>query len=479
LGSEDAPSGIAGLDSLIGGGFPKGSLVLVAGNPGTGKTVFSAQFLYHGAAECGENGVYVSFAEGREAFVENMRGFGLNFERLEKDGKFKFLDMATLKGDDVVSTLNLVIEQVRELGAKRLVIDSFTVLAQAFEKSIDARIILHTILSKMGRRAGCTTLLVNEVPIGSEQLGVGVEEFVADGVILLRNVECGEGRFAREIEIKKLRGKRLRLPLYLFTLEGGFRVFQPFELQTFERKERFQPIKDPEGFFSTGSESLDRMLGGGYPQGGVILFEIGENISAFNWQLVLFPTLANFIAQGRAGMMTSLCQMNADIVVAKMKEMFGFEDAELAKFVRSFEAPPFEEKTTRECTITVQGKDIMEDYAVWMQNENKLKDAYGSPLVEYISLNRLETTFGIEKLKKILYSHVVRVRNGRNLLIMTICPGLEHMISSASCLSDVHLKLAREHGTLLLYGKKPRTSLYGVDMDTCKGYPLSKLTPMI
>ena len=53
------PTGIKGLDSVISGGFPRGSLILLAGNPGTGKTVFSSAFLYHGAVDYGENGIYV------------------------------------------------------------------------------------------------------------------------------------------------------------------------------------------------------------------------------------------------------------------------------------------------------------------------------------------------------------------------------------------------------------------------------------
>ncbi|MBS7648240.1 circadian clock protein KaiC, partial [Candidatus Bathyarchaeota archaeon] len=53
---ERVPSGISGLNEIIGGGFPKGSLIILAGNPGTGKTIFSASFLYHGIIDHGERG---------------------------------------------------------------------------------------------------------------------------------------------------------------------------------------------------------------------------------------------------------------------------------------------------------------------------------------------------------------------------------------------------------------------------------------
>lgn len=180
------PTGIYGLDNLIGGGFPKGDLILLAGNPGTGKTIFSAQFLYRGAAEFGDKGIYVSFAESREVFYSHMLSFGFDFAKLEREGKFKFLDMVTTREGGVSTVMEMVLGEIHALGAKRLVLDSFSAMASAFKEPIDARIIVHTILSKIVRQAGCTTLLLVEIPTGMEQVGLGIEEFVADGVITLK-----------------------------------------------------------------------------------------------------------------------------------------------------------------------------------------------------------------------------------------------------------------------------------------------------
>lgn len=97
MAGRSVPTGIKGLDNVLGGGFPRNSIIIVAGNPGTGKTIFSAQFIYCGATEYGENGVYVSFAESRESFIENMKQFGFDFEKLESEGKFRYLDFLTVK----------------------------------------------------------------------------------------------------------------------------------------------------------------------------------------------------------------------------------------------------------------------------------------------------------------------------------------------------------------------------------------------
>lgn len=202
--SNRAPTGIAGLDEMIEGGFPRGSLILLAGSPGSGKTIASAHFLYHGAKNLNENGVYLSFAERREFFIDNMQKFGFDFETLEKDGKFKFLDLLTTREDTVSSTIGLLSREVLELNAKRLVVDSFTAMAQAFYKRIDARIILHMIEKLMGK-SDCTTLLLVELPTGTKTIGLGFEEFVADGVIMFETIDEQEGIRKRAV-VRKMRG---------------------------------------------------------------------------------------------------------------------------------------------------------------------------------------------------------------------------------------------------------------------------------
>jgi circadian clock protein KaiC len=181
---------------MIEGGFLKGSLILVAGNPGTGKSVFSAHFIYRGAVDYGEKGVYVTFAERKRDFIDYMRRFGMDFEGLEKKGMVKILDMLTVKDASISDMFNIIVEEILHLNAKRLVIDSFSAMAQAFKEKIEARIILHTVLGKITKSTGCTTLLIVEIPYGQQSMGLGIEEFVADGIILLKRSREG----GREIE---------------------------------------------------------------------------------------------------------------------------------------------------------------------------------------------------------------------------------------------------------------------------------------
>ena len=197
-------TGIEGLDRLVEGGFPQGSMIVLAGSPGSGKTIAAAQYLHHGATKLGEKGVYISFGERKEVFFENMERFGLNFEELEKGGKFQFLDLMTTSNAAVSDTLELALDEVRRMKAQRLVLDSFSALASSFSNKTEARIILQ-LLEKLMRDIGCTTLLLVEIPMGQAGLGLGFEEFVSDGIILFETVEVRSGIQKRAI-IRKMRG---------------------------------------------------------------------------------------------------------------------------------------------------------------------------------------------------------------------------------------------------------------------------------
>ncbi|MBS7648112.1 MAG: ATPase domain-containing protein [Candidatus Bathyarchaeia archaeon] len=135
-------TGSAILDSILGGGFPVGSLISVAGSPGSGKTIFAANWIYNGVEKHGENGLYVSFVEGRKSFIENMRGLGLDFERLERGGKFRFLEMVTLREIGVPAVFEQIIREVLDMKATMLVIDSFSAVSQVIEKPYDTRILV-------------------------------------------------------------------------------------------------------------------------------------------------------------------------------------------------------------------------------------------------------------------------------------------------------------------------------------------------
>ena len=261
-------TGVEGFDSLIEGGFPRGDLILLVGHPGSGKTILSSQFLYNGATKQREPGIYVSFAENREAFLRNMQRSKMDFEKLEREGLFKFIDFVTVKESAVDEALNAVISEIDALKARRLVIDSFSALAQAFAEKIDARIVLHTVLGRMTRLSGVTTILIAEEALGSRVLGGGVEEFVSDAVIVLTH-SFERGYLVRNLDIVKMRGTRTSRARLNYDIGNDGLVVYP-ALTPYPINQIFSER------FSTGIDGLDRMLSGGIYKGHTMLV-MGES----------------------------------------------------------------------------------------------------------------------------------------------------------------------------------------------------------
>jgi len=191
---------------MLEGGIPAGSLITLAGRPGTGKTIFGSQYLYTGVVEHKQPGMYVSMLEGRKAYLRNMSRLGLDFEPLEKKGLFRFLEMPTLAPEALPAILEEIVRNVEKYGIVRLVIDSYTAMAQAFEKQGDLRVFTHTLLGRIVGSTGCTTLLIAEKSLGDSQIGYGVEEFIADGVIHFFLVPVAGDARIRYLEITKMRG---------------------------------------------------------------------------------------------------------------------------------------------------------------------------------------------------------------------------------------------------------------------------------
>ena len=199
-------TGIPNLDEMVEGGYPAGSLITLAGRPGTGKTIFGSQYLYQGAVEHGEPGMYVSMLEGRKAYMRNLSRLGYDFEALEKSGKFRFLEMPTMTSDALPTIWEEIVRNVEKQRTVRLVIDSYTAMAQAFQTPGDLRVFTHTLLGRIVGATGCTTLLIAEKALSDAHIGFGVEEFIADGVIHFFLVPVAGDARIRYIEVTKMRG---------------------------------------------------------------------------------------------------------------------------------------------------------------------------------------------------------------------------------------------------------------------------------
>ena len=221
---DRTPTDIPGFDELIDGGFPTNSLVLLAGKPGTGKTIFSAQYLYNGAMLHKEPGIYISFAENRDTFMESMTQLGMDFEPLEKTKMFRFADMLTPKGVLAKDTIDLMIKEISVIKAKRLVIDSFNALSIGLKDVAQIRIFLHMAIVKMMRGMGVTTVMISESLVGDDKSGWAGEEFLADSLVELHHY-LKDDTSVRSLEVKKMRiTKHVERPVPLEITSRGLEL---------------------------------------------------------------------------------------------------------------------------------------------------------------------------------------------------------------------------------------------------------------
>lgn len=194
-------TGIEGLDELIESGLVRGDIHLLAGGPGTGKTIFALNFV-HNAIESGERIVYATFEESAEYLKRNAKLLGMNFDAFEKEGKATILDLEALKGSELETNISLLANAAEESKSTILVIDSLTALLLACETSFELRTFVKSVYNALKEKR-ITTLMT--VSLSDSGTPVGVEGFLADSVMLLENW-MDRSEYKTRFVILKMRG---------------------------------------------------------------------------------------------------------------------------------------------------------------------------------------------------------------------------------------------------------------------------------
>lgn len=225
---ERVKTGIRGLDELVGGGFPKGSTVLVSGGTGTCKTIFSMQYIYNGALEFDEPGLFVTVESNPKNIAWNMESFGWDIRKMQEERKINIyrLHLSSKRSfsDLIKSELETITGLVKELGIKRLAVDSTTAFAALIETPSSIRSLLFQFADGL-KELNCTTVFTSETKsLKTEFSAYGVEEFMADGVILLYLTPPN-----RSIFVRKMRGTNHSKTIHPFEITDNGIVIKPKE----------------------------------------------------------------------------------------------------------------------------------------------------------------------------------------------------------------------------------------------------------
>ena len=218
-GGERVSLGISGFDKLIKGGFEKGSTNLIVGGSGSGKTILGVQFLLEGIRK-GENVLFITFEEKKCEFYQNMKNFGWDLEKFEKQGKFTFLEYTPEKVRTMLEEGGGIIESiVLRKKITRLVIDSITSFELLFEEEIKKRGAALKLFGML-RKWDVTSFLTYEGdPFREKQTSSRALEFESDSIILIYFIRPkGKKQRQRFMEVLKMRGSEHATEIYPLTI---------------------------------------------------------------------------------------------------------------------------------------------------------------------------------------------------------------------------------------------------------------------
>jgi circadian clock protein KaiC len=224
--AERIPSGIPDLDAMLkGGGFHRGSSILVSGVAGSGKFSLSASFVY-AAAQRGERALYFSFEESEGQIVRNMRSIGMDLSPFVTNGQIRFIS-ARPTFYSLEMHLAIMLREVQKFDPKVVVLDPISAFMESGDRMEVQSMLLRMVdfLKSRGVSAIFTHLMHSQDDNVATDAGLSS---LMDGWILMLNREVN-GEFNRELYLLKARGTAHSNQVREFVMsEKGIRLLPPY-----------------------------------------------------------------------------------------------------------------------------------------------------------------------------------------------------------------------------------------------------------
>ena len=217
-GKRRLSTGVRELDALMGGGIPEGDSLLLAGPSGSGKSVLGSQFIAEGLRQ-GEPGIVTIFEEIPSEYAERAARFGFDFATAQRAGKLKIIYLRPLDLS-VDETVHEIVHSVREIGCKRLVIDSLVGFEMALAPGFraDFRESLYRMIGAL-TRLGVTILSTVEIEENFTSMGLSnyAVSFLADDIVRLRYVSIN-GQLRKMLIVVKMRRSQHSIDMYEYEI---------------------------------------------------------------------------------------------------------------------------------------------------------------------------------------------------------------------------------------------------------------------
>jgi circadian clock protein KaiC len=205
--AELAKTGMSGLDKMLGGGLPKGSISTISGPTGSGKSTLALQFLVNGARKFDETGLYVFIEESHEVVFRNLSYKGWNLEELELAKKLNFMDYPPHEVDQFLSQNSAIGELIDTMGISRLVIDSIMPIALLFSDQDQRKKGFLQVINNIRKWKTTTMIIAEELPVSGTlpRTTYGIET-LSDGWIHVDYRIGKKEERMRGVEVLKMKG---------------------------------------------------------------------------------------------------------------------------------------------------------------------------------------------------------------------------------------------------------------------------------
>lgn len=265
------PTGIEGLDEVLGGGLERRRTYLIEGKPGAGKTTLALHWLMDGLSR-GERCLHISLSETREELLATLASHGwavdeenlviveLNVarENLQRDSQYTMFHPSEV---ELGETIERVLAEVERFDPDRVVLDSLSEVRLLAQEPLRYRrqvLALKQFLADLE----CTTLLISQALSDHHQEGL---HSLVHGVISLHQTTMAFGAKRRELQVVKMRGRAFHEGLHSFAIRrGGFQVFP--------RLSATEAATVEGTALASGTSGLDVLLGGGITRGTSTMF---------------------------------------------------------------------------------------------------------------------------------------------------------------------------------------------------------------
>ena len=450
--------------------------ILVKGDPGTGKTLLALELLKrHGggvyfSSRVSQEGIFDQYPEAKALLNEGR----IRVVKSKKTGA-KFEDIR-------LSTASLAIESILDLMQKSdsplLILDSWDTIAKELD-SVERMRTEKARLTIADANKG-SIVFVSEEPTSANT------DYAVDAIVTLKD-ELFEQRRVRRMEWNKLRGSEIPQKTYLFSLAGSrFNVFQPIGIsppKSYKAGE-WSPIRNTSESYSTGSQDLDALTGGGMKKGARILLELGKYVGA-DWHLPLTTCLScNFLANGGCSMSIPTSGLVPQEIKESRLRYLPAETVESSLRIGHFG----EIQSADPCFLELNPNSEPESFELFWKAAGEIRNIAhknnsgssmaGRPCLMMLGIDRIESVFGHEAVRSDYLRSATMTASYEDVAIFIAKQSTKGKEELAD-LVDLYLKLDEINGALTIYSLKPPSRIYHMEYDFTRGYPHVKLTPVV